>query len=287
MKPPTNSMIQDVSDTSFWVAHYRAIETERIDALFQDPLARKLIGERGRQISDSMGTMSTYTQWSVVSRTVMIDRFIEEQIKEGVDAVINLGAGLDTRPYRMNLPTTLDWIEVDYPNIIHHKNETLRGHHANCRLVRVDLDLADREKRRDFFKNVVPAAQKVLILTEGVVIYLTPEHVTELAQDLFEQTRFKFWITEYFDRRVYKYLQTTVRRAKMQNAPFQFFPDDWLSFFANLGWVEKERRFSGDVAVEFKRQMPMPWFARFLMPLLPKKVKEQSRRMAGYVLFRR
>ena len=71
-----------------------------------------LVGERGKKISDSMGNTSRYTEWSVISRTVIIDRFIEKLIKDGVDAVINLGAGLDARPYRMNLPENLQWIEV-------------------------------------------------------------------------------------------------------------------------------------------------------------------------------
>ncbi|MDE3110116.1 MAG: class I SAM-dependent methyltransferase, partial [Acidobacteriota bacterium] len=46
--------MQHVSDTAFWVAHYRAIEGERPDALFHDPLAGVLAGERGRNIAEHM-----------------------------------------------------------------------------------------------------------------------------------------------------------------------------------------------------------------------------------------
>jgi methyltransferase (TIGR00027 family) len=279
--------INDVSDTSFWVAYYRALETERADALFRDPLARILIGDRGKTISESMGSMARYTQWSVVARTVIIDRFIQEQIDAGVDAIINLGSGLDTRPYRMSFPDGFEWVEVDHSNIIQHKSSLLSNQKPNCRLTRVALDLGNREDRREFFRTIVPNAKKVMILTEGVVVYLTPEHVAELSEDLQNQERFKLWITEYFDRRVYKYLQTTVRKAKMKNAPFQFYPDDWMSFFAKRGWVENERRYSGDIAAEFKRSQPMPWFVRLLMPVLPPSVKKQSREMAGYVLFQK
>src|SRR4051812_7004500 len=127
--PPINeeTLIDNVSDTSFWVAYYRAKESDRKDALFQDPYAKALVGERGKRISDSMAGISRYTEWSVVSRTVIIDRFIQKSLNEGVDAVINLGAGLDARPYRMDLPSALQWIEVDYPNIIAHKSRVLRS----------------------------------------------------------------------------------------------------------------------------------------------------------------
>ena len=40
---------------------------------------------------------------------------------------MNLGAGLDARPYRMELPETLRWIEVDYPQVIDWKAEKLGG----------------------------------------------------------------------------------------------------------------------------------------------------------------
>jgi O-methyltransferase involved in polyketide biosynthesis len=40
--------IADVSDTALWIAAYRARETERAGALFHDPLAGRLAGDRGR-----------------------------------------------------------------------------------------------------------------------------------------------------------------------------------------------------------------------------------------------
>jgi O-methyltransferase involved in polyketide biosynthesis len=90
--------IKDVSDTSIWVAHYRAEESKRPDALFRDSLAQKLIGARGAKIAQDMIKFGRYTKWSVIVRTVIIDDFITESIKEGVDTIKNLGAGLDTRP---------------------------------------------------------------------------------------------------------------------------------------------------------------------------------------------
>jgi methyltransferase (TIGR00027 family) len=277
--------ISNVSDTSFWVAYYRAQETDRPDALFKDPLAKVLVGQFGQKIVDSMPAISKYTSWSVISRTVIIDRFIHDLIKEGIDTVINLGAGLDTRPYRMNLPAELEWIEVDYPNIISRKNDLLKAEKPRCKLTRVELDLADGEKRRGFLTKVSPPSKKILVLTEGVIPYLSPEQVAELATELRSQSRFKYWIAEYFHQRVYKYLKDTVRVAKMRNAPFLFYPDDWFGFFEKVGWVQKDIRYTGDIAVEFKRMPPMPWFARLMMPLLPKKVKQEANHMTGYVIF--
>ncbi|MGZ3710967.1 MAG: class I SAM-dependent methyltransferase [Bdellovibrionota bacterium] len=234
-----------------------------------------------------MGKISRYTQWAVVSRTVIIDRFIEQAIKDGVDAIINLGAGLDARPYRMNLPKELEWVEADYGNIISHKSELLKSVSPKCNLTRVAVDLANADKRKAFLAAAAPNAKKVLVLTEGVIPYLSPEQVGELAADLLAQKRFAFWITEYMHPKVYRYLKNTIRTAKMKNAPFRFYPEDWLGFFRNTGWVEKEIRYSGEIAVEFNRHLPMPFWAKFVMFFLPKKVREEALRMSGYVMFRR
>src|SRR5678815_604836 len=107
-------MIDHVSDTALWVAAYRAMESERPDALFHDRFASLLTGEKGRRIVQ-WAKASRYTRWSVAIRTCIIDSFIQELTTGSVDTVLNLGAGLDARPYRMNLPESLSWIEVDFP----------------------------------------------------------------------------------------------------------------------------------------------------------------------------
>lgn len=282
-----SSTIENVSDTSFWVAYYRAKESEKDNSLFQDPLAKKLVGDRGQRISDSMPKVSQYTEWTVVSRTVIIDRFIEQMINEGVDVIINLGAGLDTRPYRMNLPQNLEWIEVDFPNIISHKSKILESEKPKCKLTRIELDLGDSEKRRIFLRTIAPDAKKVLVLTEGVIPYLSPDQVADLAKNLLAQPYFAYWIAEFLHPKVYPYLKDTARVLKMKNTPFLFFPDDWYGFFKMNGWDEKETRYSGEIAREFNRKPPMPAWFKLIWPFIPKKAKEASLKMTGFIIFKR
>ena len=282
-----NAAIADVSDTAFWVTHFRAVENARPNPMFQDPFAKTLAGDRGKAIAESMPKTSRYTEWSVLARTVVIDRFIMRAIEEGIDAIINLGAGLDTRPYRMNLPPTLQWIEADYPNIIEYKQQVLAAENPRCQLSRVAVDLADTDARNAFFNHAAADANRVLILTEGVIPYLSPDEVATLAGDLLAQERFCYWVTEYLHSSMYRYLQEAARGDAMKNAPFKFFPQEWYAFFAGQGWVEKETRYFGEIAREFKRKVPMPWFGRIIVPLLPAKVKKQILQSSGFVIFKR
>ena len=93
--------IEHVSDTARWVALYRAMESERPDALFHDPYARRLAGERGERILASLKQGRTWA-WPMIVRTAVMDELILRGIaRDRVDTVVNLAAGLDTRPYRL------------------------------------------------------------------------------------------------------------------------------------------------------------------------------------------
>src|SRR5882672_10901745 len=124
-------LIRNITDTALLAAVYRARETERADALFSDPLARRLAGERGEQIAKSL-LFSEKHAWSWFARTYLFDQFITQCLREGCDLVVNLAAGLDARPYRLALPASLKWIEVDLPDITDYKEEILRDEKPSC-----------------------------------------------------------------------------------------------------------------------------------------------------------
>lgn len=277
--------IHHVTDTALWVAHYRAEETERPDALFRDPWAKALVGERGRKIAEFMKSSSGLTRWSVPMRTYVIDSYIEKLVAQGVDVILNLGAGLDTRPYRLHLPDSLLWIEVDYPQMIDHKEAILSEEKPQCRLEKVRLDLAQRALRRDFLSQACARGKKILVLTEGVIPYLSEAQVGELAEDLRAERNVRFWITEYFSPQTYEHLRGRLRSSQMRKAPFLFFPEDWFGFFKSSGWKPQEVKYLVEESVRIGRKVPTPWWAFFLIPFMSKAKREGFRKAMAYVLW--
>jgi methyltransferase (TIGR00027 family) len=287
-QPADNLAIQHVSDTALWVAHYRAVESERPDALFRDPFAKILVGERGRKIAESMKATSRFTKWTVVIRTCIIDGFIQKLTEEGpnsVDTVINLGAGLDTRPYRLKLPKKVRWVEVDYPHMIEHKEKLLASETPGVQLERIALDLSDRQKRQELFARLGSQSQKALILTEGVIPYLTEEQVATLAEDLHSQKSFRFWIGEYFAPWIYRHIRNPKRMKNMKNAPFRFFPADWFGFFERGGWKPLETRYFSEESQKLGRASPMPWWFSLTRLFMNREKLRQLGKMSGYVLY--
>jgi methyltransferase (TIGR00027 family) len=283
--------IAHVSDTAFWVAWYRWLETQRKDAFFHDPLAGKLVGERGRQLARHMG-IERAMAWSMALRTHIIDNYIVEAIAVGVDCVVNLGAGLDTRPYRLALPPDLLWIEVDFANIVTFKNETLATDQPLCRLERIACDLSQDAGREALLADVNTRGRNILVLTEGVIPYLTNEAVAALAKNLHEQSHINHWITDYFSP---FFLRLAARGAIVKqlqkNAPFRFnpgpAPDDWPRFFATNGWQIEAMRFIGEEGRKLGRDLPANWFMRMMMRYASEDRLRPYRRMNGYALLKK
>ena len=260
--------INQVSDTAYMTAAYRARETMHPNALFHDPLAAKLAGDRGRKIIESLPKQAFIGGWSVVIRTRIIDDFIQAAIAEGVDTILNLGAGLDTRPYRMELPESLRWIEVDHPHIIELKETRLSRETLRCRLERFKLDLVDVDARRRLLDQVSSQSKKVLALTEGVTPYFSEDAVASLGADLRSHDSIAYWVVDYFSPASYEYRRRSGMNQSMKNAPFLFEPMDYFGFFSQIGWKPKETRYFTNEAERLRRPAPFPLATRLVMRIL-------------------
>lgn len=264
-----DSPIRNISDTALWVAYYRALETERQDAVFRDPFARALAGERGERIAKAQ-PFTGKNSWPFIARTVLFDRFVEQEVRAGADLVLNLAAGLDTRPYRMDLPKTLRWVEVDLPGILDYKEQVLGGATAVCRVERVRLDLSDEPGRRALFERLSAEASRVVTLTEGLLIYLSPGEVASLARDLAAVKGFESWIVEVGSPGLLKMLQRQSGDAvNAGGASFKFAPPEGPAFFETCGWRVADVRSLLKAASALKR---LPLFLK-IVSMLPEPEK--------------
>jgi len=272
--------IEDISDTAFLTCHARALETERPDAVFRDPLAATLLTERGRALGEMLQG-SFMRGWSIVVRTVLIDDFIGAAVAGGVDTVLNLGAGLDTRPYRMDVPSSLRWVEVDQPHVIQFKTERLNEHAPRCRLERVGLDLTDVPRRHALFADLQGRAEALLVVTEGVVPYFPNDAVGQLALDLHGIENTRGWIVDHIPAAVLAFRKNQPPAKQAEPMKLQFEPPDWFAFFEAHGWRAGEVRTLLEEGLRVGRPMPLP---PGTPPMAPGDDAEAARTFPGYVM---
>jgi len=275
--------IRNVSDTALWVAIYRAMESERPDAIFHDPYARRLGGERGQAIVDAMprGKMMS---WPMVVRTAVMDEIILRCVQHGAATVLNLAAGLDTRPYRLALPASLRWLHADLPDMVDYFRSRMSGEMPRCELEFIAADLRDADARREVFTNAARFGP-VLVVTEGLLIYLEPSDVADLARDLHDIARAKWWLSDLASPMLLKYLERQWQpMLKEGNAPFRFGPAESSAFFAPFGWREIEYRPHWEESLRLKRTMPHAWLWNILRRLQPARQREAMKRFSGIIL---
>ncbi|MCV7093000.1 class I SAM-dependent methyltransferase [Mycobacterium interjectum] len=252
--------ITHVSDTARWTALHRATESARPDALFSDPLAERLAGEHGREIVANV-PRSTRNGWWLVARTKIVDDAIAEAIAAGCDRVLNLAAGLDTRPYRLELPADLIWVEADLPKLLEEKTQLLADQTPRCRLTRTAVDLADAAARAAFLDESLAGAGKALVLTEGLLMYLESSDVVALSA-AFTRPEIAWWMLDFAGPGL-KRMMNKKMAGMLQNAPFKFAPDSGLAFFEDLGWRTVEVQALYVAAHRFHRlplwMRPMTW----------------------------
>ena len=282
-----SEVIQNVSDTSIWVAHYRAVESKLPEPLFKDPYASILVGDRAPSIETIKSRVAKFTSWSVVIRTYIIDQMITDLVAKGVTAFLNVGAGLDSRPYRMNLNPGLQWIEADFPHVIAHKRKCLEKYKPNCKLESIGLDLSDRSSRQSLFAEVARIHPKAAVLTEGVLPYLTEEQVSEFSQDLIRNPNIEYWICEYFSPKVYRFLKDPKRMKVLKNAPFRFYPENWMSFFESRGWRLSRLQYYSEVSESLGRPTPVPYIFKLFEFVMGKQWAAPLKRMSGFMIWER
>ncbi|WP_433567349.1 class I SAM-dependent methyltransferase [Nocardia sp. CA-151230] len=258
-------ILSSVSDTARWVAVYRAIESARPDALFHDPLAGMLAGEVGPAIAADTARVMGDHGWPIVARTKLIDDMIGAALADGCDRVINLAAGLDTRPYRLDLPPHLTWIEADLPALLDEKKRLLDPYTPRCRLIRRAVDLADPVARRAFLNNALAGSSRAFVITEGLVMYLQPDEVRQLTID-FRREEIAWWAVDIVSIVIAERLERS-GEGLMKNTPFTFTPPNGVAFFEDEGWQPLEIEPILQAAGRFRRLTPMyRFFSRLPQP---------------------
>lgn len=276
--------IRNVSDTALWVAVYRAEESERQDALFYDPYARRLAGERGQAIVDAL-PFGRPMGWSIVVRTAVMDAIILRCIAGGARTVLNLGAGLDTRAFSLNLPPALRWLDVDLPAVTAYRRECLGHAVAACQHEHVEADLRLAAERQRVIRDA-GSKGPLLVATEGLLVYLSPAQVNELATQLRGEPNARWWLADL----ITPLLQRTMgmvwgSQLNEADAAFRFAPDDAKSCFLELNWLETEFHSTWKDSIRLGRVGPSALVWDSLLKWAGPAAKVALKRMSGVALF--
>lgn len=172
-------------------AYERHLESQREDALFQDDLAKYMMGAIGQAYSRRFGEAAKllgFPGWPAFGKqftsvsTVMIDEFLksgcEALHKKTVIQIVNLGSGMDARGYRLDfLSSNTIMYEVDFAEVNAAKKEYLANldPESKCKIVPVNCDLlVTGALEATLCEKGFDPSQPTLWIAEGLFPYIKP-----------------------------------------------------------------------------------------------------------------
>ena len=214
-----------------------------------------------------------------------MDELILRVVKEdGVDMILSLGAGLDTRPYRLPLPPALRWIEGDFPAVLTYKATKLAAVQPGCVLESVSLDVTDSAALQALLQRSGTAAKQVLVLTEGLLAYLSPQQVAALASELYVQAPFRWWLLDLASPSALRLIQKSLGESSAAcGVRMLFAPAEGTKFFQQYGWKPVEVRSFVEEGQRLKRLA----FPEELLTKLSREQWELLRTLSAVVLLTR
>lgn len=162
------------SRTAILVAAYRAQFAE----LCRDPWAAALVGDEGRALASRYDRITPHGGLYTAVRTAFIDHEVRAALARGVTQVVLLGAGLDTRAARLARPG-VRFFEVDRAASQADKLARLARLDGYPRgaAVHVPCELGSEDWVARLEQGGFRAAERALVVWEGVTFYLTEEAV--------------------------------------------------------------------------------------------------------------
>lgn len=156
-------IVNSVGWTALMVTAGRAVETNRADGLVRDPWAELFVTEAGTDPelptrydqrwplpSGASAADDGQRYWDMLAayqgvRSRYFDTALTAAAEQGVDQVVLLAAGLDTRAFRLDWPAGTTVYEIDQAGVLDFKDRVLSEHGAQprCERHRVDADLRE------------------------------------------------------------------------------------------------------------------------------------------------
>jgi methyltransferase (TIGR00027 family) len=256
--------ITDVATTALFVAAVRARENERRDRLFQDELSSLLAGPEGLALLEAAEVRpgSNYHRDSfpyLEVRTRYFDDWALQAVHElGAKQFVVLGAGMDTRAFRLQWPAEFRFWEVDTPELFALKEERLQsaGVRLDCERVLMKADLTSRGWVKSLLDSGFKKDRPTVWLAEGLFQYLTAADVKQILEGAASVSspgsRFGAEIiSEEFLLRPSK--QAALKRRKDGGTPWVFGTNDPERLFLSHGWVVDGKASALEAAVALSR----------------------------------
>lgn len=151
----------------------RALDSRLPHPFLGDPMAMEVVEKTGFDLDGlikeqgAIGKLFSVRTliFEVVIRAKRLDDLVRQFVAKHPDGIVlDLGAGLDSRILRVDPPSTVDWYDIDFPEVIALRPQVLP---ERARSHEIGADLADPR-----WLDAVPTGRPAIAVADGVVAFL-------------------------------------------------------------------------------------------------------------------
>lgn len=169
-------------ETLLMVLYLRVRDAASPSPILGDVYAGQIINKVDCDFTRSLFTLDkTYIKY-IAGRSKQMDvwcqDFLDQHQYEDV-LVLHLACGLDSRNMRVQRGANVKWIDVDRPQVTSVRQRLVPQPPGDYQLITASV--ADDD---DSWLQLIPSDRPVLIIMEGLTMYITPEDGTRLLQRL-------------------------------------------------------------------------------------------------------
>jgi O-methyltransferase involved in polyketide biosynthesis len=189
-----------IEESLFLTLCGRALDNRSPHPILGDTLAEEIVGRLDYDVGRFH--LSASPILNIALRAKKLDQVAQQFITRHPHAVgLDLGAGLDTRAFRITPPATADWYDIDFPEVITARQRLLptrTNAHA------VGADLTDPN-----WLDAIPSDRPAVIVADGLMAFLTPDDMVALLNRLIGHfphgevafngySRFAIWAAKHY-----------------------------------------------------------------------------------------
>ncbi|MFI5690281.1 class I SAM-dependent methyltransferase [Kribbella sp. NPDC051586] len=153
----------DQLESSLWLTLCgRALDNRRDHPVLGDELADRIV--RTLDYDYRALKVSASSAIYIAHRALKLDQIAQNFVSAHPDAIgLDLGAGLDSRAHRIELPTTADWYDVDFPDVVAARGQVVPAHPRAHDLA---ADLGDPG-----WLDAIPSDRPAVVVADGLLAF--------------------------------------------------------------------------------------------------------------------
>jgi methyltransferase (TIGR00027 family) len=186
--PSDRPELQNVSGTAFIIAEFRAEENEAAIPLYRDEIVRLFLNDETKAMAARVAQPFPAAKDMVKVRTKYFDDILSQQISQGCQQIVILGAGLDTRAVRKQV-AGVNYFEIDCESTLQFKQECLSANRVSANVAYIPGDYVKENLIELLQCNNFNFELSTYFIWEGNITYLNKAEIIFILDTIRDRVR--------------------------------------------------------------------------------------------------